>query len=74
MSDYEIAYNAPVIIATFDAVTDEVAKVEFYKNMTITSYAKCEGSLSYIGDRTVTFNCTDNMNYTFNWHPSEEDK
>ena len=74
VSDYEIAYNSPVIIATFDAVTDEVAKVEFYKNMTITSYAKGEGSLSYIGDRTVTFNCTDNMNYTFNWHPSEEDK
>ena len=74
VSDYEIAYNSPVIIATFDAVTDEVAKVEFYKNMTITSYAKGEGSLSYIGDRTVTFNCTDNMNYIFNWHPSEEDK
>ena len=74
VSDYEIAYNSPVIIATFDAVTDEVAKVEFYKNMTITSYAKGEGSLSYIGDRTVTFNCTDNMNYTFNRHPSEEDK
>lgn len=74
VSDYEITYNSPVIIATFDAVTDEVAKVEFYKNMTITSYAKGEGSLAYIGDRTVTFNCTDNMNYTFNWHPSEEDK
>ena len=43
VSDYEIAYNSPVIIATFDAVTDEVAKVEFYKNMTITSYAKGEG-------------------------------
>ena len=40
----------------------------------VTSYAKGEGSLSYIGDRTGTFNCTDNMNYTFNWHPSEEDK
>lgn len=73
VSDYEIAYNSPVIIATFDAVTDEMAKVEFYKNMSVTSYVKGEGSLSYLGDKTITFNCTDNMNYTFDWHPSEDE-
>lgn len=67
VDDYDVAFNTCTIVATFNAVTDNIITVTYYKNMAISTVVNGVGSLEYLGSQDLTFNCTDCMEYHFGW-------
>lgn len=67
VSEYTLVPHDCVIIATFNAATDELLSLSYDKNMTVTATVTGEGSLADYGTQTLTFECGSNMYYQFGW-------
>ncbi|MGN0570914.1 MAG: hypothetical protein ACI4K9_01885 [Candidatus Fimenecus sp.] len=67
VSEYTLVPHDCVIIATFNAATDELLSLSYDKNMTITAVVTGEGSLASYGTQTLTFESGSNMYYQFGW-------
>lgn len=67
VSSYTLVPHDCVIVATFNAATDELISLSYDKNMTVTATITGEGSLSVYGTQTLTFESGSNMYYQFGW-------
>lgn len=67
VSEYTLVPHDCVIVATFNAATDELLSLSYDKNMTVTATVTGEGSLADYGTQTLTFDCGSNMYYQFGW-------
>lgn len=67
VDDYNVGFNACTIVATFNAVTDNLITVRYEKNMEISTVVNGVGSLEYLGSQDLSFNCTDCVEYHFGW-------
>lgn len=67
VDDYNVAFDTCTIVATFNAVTDNIITVSYYKNMAVSTVVNGVGSLEYLGSQDLTFNCTDCVEYHFGW-------
>lgn len=67
VSEYTLVPHDCVIVATFNAATDELLSLSYDKNMTVTATVTGEGSLADYGTQTLTFECGSNMYYQFGW-------
>ena len=67
VDDYNVGFNTCTIVATFNAVTDNILTVRYEKNMEISTVVKGVGSLEYLGSQDLSFNCTDCVEYRFGW-------
>ncbi|MGN0520881.1 MAG: hypothetical protein ACI4LB_09110 [Candidatus Fimenecus sp.] len=67
VSEYTLVPHDCVIIATFNAATDELLSLSYDKNMTVTASVTGEGSLASYGTQTLTFESGSNMYYQFGW-------
>lgn len=67
VDDYNVGFNGCTIVATFNAVTDNLITVRYEKNMKISTVVNGVGSLEYLGSQDLSFNCTDCVEYRFGW-------
>lgn len=67
VDDYNVGFNTCTIVATFNAVTDNILTVRYEKNMKISTVVNGAGSLEYLGSQDLSFNCTDCVEYHFGW-------
>lgn len=67
VSSYTLVPHDCVIVATFNAATDELLSLSYDKNMAVTATVTGEGSLAVYGTQTLTFESGSNMYYQFGW-------
>ncbi len=67
VSEYTFVPHDCVIIAVFNAATDELISLSYDKNMAVTATVTGEGSIGALGTQTLTFECGSNMYYQFGW-------
>lgn len=67
VSEYTFVPHDCVIIAVFNAATDELISLSYDKNMSVTAAVTGEGSLASLGAQTLNFDCGSNMYYQFGW-------
>lgn len=70
VSEYTLVPQDCVIIATFNAATDELLSLSYDKQMVITAAVTGEGSLAVYGAQTLDFRCGGNTFYKFGWDSS----
>lgn len=67
VEDFTVAFNPCRILASFNAVNDQITYATYDKNMVITAQIKFTGALAQYGTVTVEFPCTSSITYNFGW-------
>ena len=71
LNSFEIGFAPCKIMASINAVTDEMTYVTYEKNMVITANITFTGALAQHGTVIVEFPCTSSLTYNFGWPTAE---
>ena len=71
LNSFEIGFAPCKIMASINAVTDEMTYVTYEKNMVITANITFTGALAQYGTMIVEFPCTSSLTYNFGWPTAE---
>ncbi len=71
LNSFEIGFTPCKIMASINAVTDEMTYVTYEKNMVITANITFTGALAQHGTVIVEFPCTSSLTYNFGWPTAE---
>lgn len=67
VEDYDIEYNGGRIVCTVDRGTDRIVSATYSRVIKVTAEITGQGNFAEIKKETVTFNITENENYTIEW-------
>ncbi len=72
VNDYDVEYNGGRIVCRIERGTDNIVSATYSRVIKVTADITGQGDLNSVGNQTVTFNLTENENYTINWTNPEE--
>lgn len=72
VNDYDVEYNGGRIVCRIERGTDNIVSATYSRVIKVTADITGQGDLNTVGNQTVTFNLTENENYTVNWTNPEE--
>lgn len=67
VTDYTVEYNGGKIVCTVDRGTDRIVSATYSRVIKVTAEITGQGDFADIKNETVTFNVTENENYTIEW-------
>ena len=67
VKDYDIEYNGGQIVCTVERGTDRIVSARYSRVIKITADVTGQGEFASIKNEKVTFNVTENENYTIEW-------
>lgn len=72
VSDYDVEYNGGRIVCTVERGTDRIVSATYSRVIKVTADVTGNGKFDSIENEKVTFNLTENENYTINWENPEQ--
>lgn len=72
VNDYEVEYNGGRIVCKVERGTDNIVSATYSRVIKVTADITGQGKFESVGNEKVTFNLTENENYTVNWTNPEE--
>lgn len=73
VNDYDVEYNGGRIVCTVERGTDRIVSASYSRIIKVTADVTGQGEFADIKNEKVTFNLTENENYTVNWTEPVED-
>lgn len=73
VSDYDVEYNGGRIVCTVDRGSDNIISASYSRVIKVTADVTGQGEFADVKNEKVTFNLTENENYTVNWEKPAED-
>ncbi|MBQ7957134.1 MAG: hypothetical protein IJ279_03765 [Clostridia bacterium] len=67
VKDYDVEYNGGRIVCTVERETDRIVSATYSRIIKITADITGQGEFSSVKNEKVTFNITENENYTIEW-------
>ena len=67
INNVDVTYNTYKLVFKVNRLTDEITSLRYIKEMSVSASVSFLGRYEEIGDKTVSFNVTENRNYSFTW-------
>ena len=72
VNDYDVEYNGGRIVCKIERGTDNIVSATYSRVIKVTADITGHGDFASVENQTVTFNLTENENYTVEWTNPEE--
>lgn len=72
VNDYDVEYNGGRIVCKVERGTDNIVSATYSRVIKVTADVTGQGEFASVKNEKVTFNLTENENYTVNWTNPEE--
>lgn len=73
INDYDVEYNGGRIVCKVERGTDNIVSASYSRVIKITADVTGQGNFADVKNEKVTFNLSENENYTVNWDKPVED-
>ncbi len=67
VNDYDVEYNGGRIVCKIERKTDNIVSATYSRVIKVTADITGQGKFASVANEKVTFNLTENENYTVNW-------
>ncbi len=71
VEDYSVEYNGGRIVCTVDRATDQIVSATYTRVIKVTAVVNGVGEFASVKNEEITFNITENENYTIEWEKAE---
>ncbi len=71
VEDYSVEYNGCRIVCTVDRATDQIVSATYTRVIKVTAVVNGHGEFASVQNEEITFNVTENENYTIEWEKAE---
>ena len=73
VNDYDVEYNGGRIVCRIERGTDNIVSASYSRVIKVTADVTGQGEFADVKNEKVTFNLSENENYTVNWDKPVED-